>query len=231
MEKLIGMLVLLLVVGCEGAEPPLEDTPGATSAEAAGSGSCACEAGPQGEPGVPGRDGADGADGRDGQDGAPGAAGADGLDGQDGAPGPQGPQGPTSVVPGPQGPQGATGPASTVPGPQGPAGPAGPRGEAGEDGADGADGAPFRREDIYPVEREVDLAPQGMGTADAFCDAGDTFVSGSCDQGDIPMAGPGIVVHRQRPVLGGSHGFTCTAWNPNGGQRKLHVTVVCHAAP
>lgn len=218
------LVVAVLCLACETSGETAEGRPlVGTADETTGAGACACEPGaqgPQGDPGAPGVDGAQGAPGADGQ------PGLDGLEGPRGEQGPAGPSGPQGVA-GPQGPQGGQGPT----GAPGSTGPQGPKGDPGEPGADGADGGPFTRDDVYTDYREVDVAPSSLGIVDAYCDTGDTIVSGSCDQGDVPQPGPGLEYHRNRVVAGASHGWTCTAYNPNGGVRKLHVSILCHVSP
>ncbi len=82
----LGLVVILgLMVGCEGDMGP---------------------AGPAGAPGSPGVSGQDGDDGDPGEPGEPGEPGDDGETGPQGPPGPQGPAGPQGP-PGPEGPPGA----------------------------------------------------------------------------------------------------------------------------
>jgi hypothetical protein len=230
----LALVTLLAAAGCD-APPDAASEDGASGdllpADAsAGAGACACEDGAPGEAGPAGPPGQDGAPGEAGPPGPPGASGSPGPQGPAGDPGGQGPEG----LPGPAGPQGSQGPVGPAgpPGAQGPAGPPGAAGPAGPAGADGADGAPFRREDLYEVPAQRELAASAGGAIDAFCDPGDALVTGSCDVAGPFVAGPSVQFQKNRPKVGdGSHGWECSAWNPNGSPKQIRAVAICHVAP
>lgn len=127
--------------------------------------------------------------------------GTQGPSGPPGPVGPQGPPGPASTVPGPQGERGLTGatgppgPVSTIPGPQGIQGIQGPQGETGATGPSGL--SEINDTNTYTVNGTTgfETASNTLVSADAFCDPGDTVLSGgySIFDGTSPVF-PGSII-------------------------------------
>lgn len=208
--KHVAAILALSLLAC-GAETPADDGPhGVAGSEPLGANTCGCQ------------DGADGEDGEQGPAGPEGPQGPAGAPG-DGTPGPQGepgPQGPVGAQ-GPAGPQGAPG-ASIV----GPMGPMGPQGLPGEDGADGA--GPLEIGDTYIVQHDVSLTMNAITAWDAFCDPGDMMMSGSCQLAPATTPKPNMWVGENRPYIGGSQGWKCSAMNNNASPITATAFVVCY---
>ena len=136
----------------------------------------------------------DSRDNRTGTQGPPGATGATGPVGPQGPQGLTGPQGERGLT----GTTGATGPASTVPGPQAPMGfneingvngTQGPMGFNGTNGVNGTQGPPGPSQIL---STQVYVLPSAsnftIGSSTAFCNLGDTVLSG----GYIMPTAPGV---------------------------------------
>jgi hypothetical protein len=129
----------------------------------------------------------DNRDNRTGTQGPPGPQGPPGINGSNGVQGPPGPQGP----PGINGSNGVQGP----PGPQGIQGIQGPQGLPGATGPGGF--SQINDTNTYHVNGTTGFATAAhtLVSADAFCDLGDTVLSGgySIFDGGVPVF-PGSII-------------------------------------
>jgi hypothetical protein len=172
-----------------------------------------------------------------------------------GTQGPPGPQGPV----GPQGPPGANGTAGGPPGPQGPqgergltgaTGPAGAQGEQGIQGIPGTAGTPgtpgaagaqgqpgpstINTTNVYrnfgePNER---IFTRDFGSSVAFCDLGDTALSGTFIVGEIGSSNPpAIPILISSEPLADFTGWNITVFGINSGNGNVTADVECFDNP
>ncbi len=166
-------------------------------------------AGPTGATGPTGPAGADGATGPTGPAGAEGATGAAGPAGADGATGATGPAGADGAT-GPTGPKGDTG-ATGATGATGPQGPAGTSG-----------GAALGFYNRF-ANTSVPNTGSHLGTAAAYCDAGDKATGGGYSAGNMTVEYNTL----DSSSFPGTEGWTITARNNTAGTQLLFMFVVC----
>jgi hypothetical protein len=159
----------------------------------------------------------------------------DNRTGTQGPPGPQGPQGlnGTQGPPGPQGPQGLNG-TQGPPGPQGPQGIQGPIGPNGTQGIQGPSGfSQINDTNTYHVNGTSGFATAAntLVSANAFCDPGDTVLSGgySIFDGGVPVF-PGSIIKFDSfadTALTGWHVIMLAATN----QSNINPFAICFDNP
>ena len=154
-------------------------------------------------------------------------------DNRTGTQGPPGPPGPQGI----QGPPGATGPA----GPQGIQGIQGPPGLNGINGTNGAQGpaglSTINTTNVYENVGETNdrIFTRDFGSSVAFCDEGDTALSGTFEVGQIgepePGLAPAIPLLISSEPLADFTGWNITVFGINSGNGHVTADVECFDNP